>query len=538
MSTLVAPILGREVGVGHLVRLAARRDRVLVAVWFAVLLTVCFASASSTSTIYTTEAEQVKAAEAINASPGIVALYGPILDVHSLGELSMTKMTVLYSVFVAIMLLFVVRRHTRLDEENGQSELLAGTAITRDAPLAAAVRFGAAVSLLLGLLAALANIAGGLSASGSLAFGASWAGVGLVATGITAVACQVSASARTCAGIASAAFGVLFVLRAVGDTSDASWLSWLTPFGWNTQLRAYGDTRWWVLLLYAVLALALVVGAGFLRDRRDVGSGLVAPRPGPANGSPRLSDAIALAMWVHTPMLIGWTVAVGVLGLVFGAIAPSFDAFDSQTLQDMLERMGGAGAFRDVLLGAVISVISLVVTCFAVAVVGHSGSDEQDGRTEQVLATATSRARAFLATLVVGMVGATWLLLVTGVTIAIGVGNAGAGEGGNHSFGRLVASALAQAPAVWAVAALGVLCFALRSRWAVLGWAVVVVSATLGQIGELLGLPDWVLELSPYNHAPRMPLEDFELVPAVVLGLVATALLAVSWLRYRSRDIG
>ena len=86
--------------------------------------------------------------------------------------------------------------------------------------------------------------------------------------------------------------------------------------------------------------------------------------------------------------------------------------------------------------------------------------------------------------------------------------------------------------------ALAVLCFAWRSRWAVLGWGVVVLFATLGQIGELLGLPDWVLDASPYTHAPRMPLEDFRLGPAVVLSVIAAALLAGSWLRYRSRDIG
>ena len=97
----------------------------------------------------------MSAAEAINASPAIVALYGPILDVRSIGELAMTKMTVLYAVFVAMMLLFVVRRHTRLDEETGQAELLGGTAIDRDAPLAAAVTFGAGVAVVLGLLAAL-----------------------------------------------------------------------------------------------------------------------------------------------------------------------------------------------------------------------------------------------------------------------------------------------------------------------------------------------------------------------------------------------
>jgi len=533
MSALLEPVGRREAGVGLLVRLAVRRDRVLVGVWFAVLLLVCFASASSTTSIYPTEADQVGAARAINDSPGLVALYGPILDVHSIGELSMTKMTVLYSLLVAIMMLFVVRRHTRLEEENGQTELLAGTAITREAPLVAAIAYGWGVSLVLGLLAVAVDIAGGLPATGSVAFGASWAGTGLVATGVTAVACQLSASARTCAGLASTALGVLYVLRAVGDTSGAGWLSWLTPFGWNTQLRAFGSTRWWIPLLYVALALSLAGVARLLAHRRDLGSGLVAARPRPATGSPRLADAMSLAVRAHTPMLVGWSVGIGVMGVVFGAISPSFDAFSSDQLQQMLERIGGAGAFRDVLLGAVIAVMALVITCFAVAVVGHSGADEHDGRTEQVLATATSRSRTFLATVAVGLGGATWLLLVAGVAIALGVGN-----GSDHSFGVLVGAAVAQAPAMWTVASLAVLCFCWRSHWAVLGWGVVVLFSTLGQVGELLGLPGWVLDLSPYNHAPRMPLEDFSPGPAVALTAIAAGLLLVSWWRYRSRDIG
>jgi ABC-2 type transport system permease protein len=298
-------------------------------------------------------------------------------------------------------------------------------------------------------------------------------------------------------------------------------------------LRAYGDTRWWVLLLYLATSAGLVLVAGALRARRDLGAGIVAPRPGPESGSPRLADAIALGVRVHTPMLIGWTVSIAALGLVFGAISPSFDAFDSAGVRDMLERIGGAGALRDTLLGAVVSLIALMVTCFAIAVVSHGGSDERDGRTEEVLATATSRSRAFLATAIVGLGGATWLLLVAGIALALGVGT-----DTDHSFGRLVASAVAQAPAVWVVVALAVLCFALRSQWAVLGCGVVVVFATLGQIGALLGLPQWVLDLSPYSHAPRMPRADFDLGPALVLTGIAAVLLAASWLRYRRRDIG
>jgi ABC-2 type transport system permease protein len=516
-----------------LLRLAARRDRVLVPVWYAALLLVSFASAASTPTLYATEADRVEAAEAINASPGLVALYGPILDVHSEGELAMTKMTVVYAVLVALMLLFVVRRHTRLDEENGQAELLGGTAITTSAPLTAALAFGACVCVVLGLLAAAVNTAAGLPAAGSLAFGASWAGTGLVAGALTAVACQVSPSARACAGIAASAVLALFVLRAVGDTTEASWLSWLSPFGWNTQLRAYGDTRWWVLLLYVGAAGVLAAVAWTLQRTRDLGSGLVDPRPGPATGSPRLADAIALSVRVHAPMLVGWTLGMAVLGLVFGAISPSFDAFDSEGITEMLQRIGGTGAFRDTLLAAVVSVVALIVTCFAIAVVNHGSSDEHDGRTEQVLATATSRARAFAATVVVAVGGATWLLVVAGVTLALGVGN-----DTDHSFGRLVASPIAQAPAVWTVVGLAVLCYALRSQWALLGWGIVVLFATLGQIGELLGLPDWLLRLSPYTHSPMMPQQDFEPRPALTLTAIAAVLLLAAWSRFRTRDIG
>ena len=126
--------------------------------------------------------------------------------------------------------------------------------------------------------------------TGSLAFGAAWAGIGWVSVGLTAVACQVSASSRTCFGIAGAALGLFYAMRAVGDVGP-EWLSWLTPFGWSTRLRAWSDPRWWVLLLFLALGAALLAAAAVMRSRRDLGSGLLAARPGPAEGSPRLADA-------------------------------------------------------------------------------------------------------------------------------------------------------------------------------------------------------------------------------------------------------
>ena len=518
------------VGTTPLVRYALRRDRVLAGVWLLVLVLVCYASAAATPGLYPTVRERVVAAEAINASPAIVALYGPILDVRSLGEVAMTKMTVLYAVFVSVMFLILVRRHTRVEEENGQTELIGGTAVGRNAPLAAAVTEAAVVAAVLGLLAAVVNVAAGLPVAGSLAFGASWAGVGLVAAGGTALACQFSASARTCAAIAAAGIGVAFGLRAVGDTT-VSWLSWLSPFGWSTQLRAYGETRWWVLLLYVALAGALTGLAQLVRSRRDLGSGVLTARPGPAEGSPRLSNAIALCVRVHTAMLVAWTVATAVMGVVLGAIAPQVgDLLKSPSARAMMERLGGVGAMQETLVAAELSVSAVVVCCFGIAVVAHGGTDEHDGRTEQVLATATSRSYSFIATFVVALFGSTWLLLVAGTAVAVGYGTAG-------SFGALVAAALAQAPAVWLVTALAAVCFALRSTWTYVAWGLLVAFVTLGQIGELLQLPARVLDLSPFNHVPSMPVEDFAATPELVLTLLAVVLAVGAWARYRSRDI-
>jgi ABC-2 type transport system permease protein len=523
-------------GTARLVRQALRRDRVLLTVWTVLLVGVCYASAAAVESLYPTLHDRVSAAEAINGSPAIVALYGPILDVTSLGELCMTKLTVLYAVIVAVLFVVVVRRHTRVEEESGRTELLAGTAVGRHAPLLAAVTTGALVAVVIGLLSGLGAAAGGLPLTGSLAFGASWTGIGLVATGLTAVACQLAASARTCAAIAAGGIGMLYTLRAVGDTS-ADWLSWTTPFGWSTRLRAWSGTRWWVLLLYLALAAVLVAAAFVLRNRRDLGSGLVAARPGPATGSPRLADAVALAFRVHTATLAVWSAAAAVMAVTFGAIAPNIgDLLDSPRAREMMQRLGGVGVIQETLLAAEISIIAVVLTCFGITVVSHGSADEHDGRTEQVLATATSRTRSLVATAVVALGGTVWLLLLTGVGVSLGYGGVDGDLVG--SFADLVPAALAQAPAVCLVVALAALAWAWRSTWTYAGWALLAGFLTVGQLGELLRLPGWMIDLSPYTHVPAMPVDPFRPAPTLVMTGLGLVVLLLTWRRYTVRDIG
>jgi ABC-2 type transport system permease protein len=520
-------------GVVGLTRFSLRRSRVLVLAWSAVLVLMAYASAAATDSLYGTTAEQVSAARDINGSAALVALYGPILDVHSLGELAMTKMTVTYAVLLMAFAVTLVRRHTRVEEESGRAELLGGLAVDRSAPLVSAVLVGALGSLVVSALVAAADIAGGLPVAGSLWFGGSWLGLGLVGTGIGAVAAQVSASARTSGAVAAGTIAVLFLLRAVGDTTSASWLSWLSPLGWSTQLRAWSDPRGWVLLLPLALAAALVSVALVLHRWRDLGSGLLPERSGPATGSPRLADALALNLRVHTTSLAVWTVACAVMGALMAAIVPTIGSMlDSAGVREMFERLGGVGALQETLVAAFVSVGAVVISCFAVSVVSHGGGEEHDGRTEEVLATATERSATFLAVVLVALVGVAWLLLVTGLAMGVGA------TGSEVSFGGTVTAALVQFPAVAVVAGLSLLALAEGSRHAVLGWAFVVGFFLIGPVAEMLRLPGWVAGLSPYSHVPKLPAESLGWTPELVLTAIAAALVATAWWRYRARDIG
>lgn len=501
-----------------------RRDRVLVPAWVAVLVVMTFASASATTAVFGSSAERVRLATQVNAQPGLRALYGPILDPGSTGELAMSKLTVLYALFSAALYVAVVRRHTRVEEESGRAELVGGTVVGRDAPLAAAVAECCALAVGLGVLVALASTAGGLPLAGSLWFGASWAGTGVVATGIAAVACQVSASARTCSALAAGALALVYAVRAVGDAVDGlGWLSWLSPLGWNTQLRAWSEPRWWVIGLHLVTAGALVVVAQAMRSHRDLGAGLLTVRPGPT--SSRIAGPWGLTLRLQRTSLLLWTAGVAAMGLAFGAMAPGFDdLLAGSGGEELIDRLGGS------FIGAMLSITAVVVTPFAIAVVVGAQHDRVEGRTGLVLATSVSRARWFGATAGVALAGSALLLLVCALGLAVGY----AAAGGDDAASALTA-ALGWIPAVGLVGAVALLGLALRRAW--LGWVFFVLSLTLTLVGELLELPTWLQDLSPYSAVPMYPIEPWRWTPLLVLVVLTGALTALAWSLVRRGDV-
>lgn len=525
-------------GTGALVRLALRRDRIMLPVWLVVFVGMAASSASATVGLYPTVAERVAAADTFNRAQSLVALYGRVYDPTSLGALSMIKLGGTGAVFVAVLAILIVMRHTRAEEETGRQELVGATVVGRRAPLTAALLVAAGTYALLAVLTALALIAVGLPSDGSFAFGLAWAGVGIAFAAIAAITAQLTSNARGAIGLAVAVLGVVYVLRAIGDTAEPGgprWVTWLSPIGWGQQFRPYAGNRWWVLLITLGFAAVATWVAYALVARRDLGAGLLPDRPGPATAAGGLRSPLALAWRQHRATLLSWAAGFALMSLVLGNLASSIGGFfSSPQARDIFTRLGGAKVLTDAYLAAMLGIVGVVASAYGVQAAMRLRAEETAQHAEPLLATAISRTRWALSHTTVAMLGTTMLMLVAG----LGAGLAfGAREGDMGRAWRVVEGALAQVPAAWVLTGIVVAAFGLAPRFVAAGWAALVAFVLLGELGPLFRLDHWIMDVSPFAHVPRLPGAPLVLTPLITLIVVAVLLTAAGLAGFRRRDI-
>jgi polyether ionophore transport system permease protein len=525
-------------GTGTLVRFILRRDRVRLPVWILAIAFAVMGSAASYAGTYPTAADRQTRAEVID-SPGVKLFFGPGygLDNYTYGAMVANELLPLTAVAVALMSIFLVVRHTRAEEESGRTELVRATVVGRHAPAAAALAVVSGANLVLcGILTVgLPASLDGLSTTGSLAFATSLAGVGLVFAAVAVLVAQLSGTARGALGIASIVMGGAYLVRALGDMGVGSGLAWLSPFGWATRTKAYIDERWWPLLLLVATAAVLVVAALRINDRRDVGAGLIADRPGPATASQLLGSPLGLALRLQRATLIWWSVSLFLLGLVYGGAAQQASKLyeDVDTLDDYLARVGSADP-ADQYLALTLFVSALIAAGFAIQSTLRVRSEEASQRAELLLATPVDRRRWVASHLTIAIGGSLALLIAYG--IGMGISRAISADDAGE-LPRLVGAAVSYTPALWVFAAVATALFGLAPRLVTVTWGALGVLAFIGFLGPILQLPDWTYNLSPVEHIPRMPVAGFTVVPLVVLTLIAAALIATGLVGFRRRNL-
>jgi ABC-2 type transport system permease protein len=528
-------------GSGALARLAARRDRIMLPAWIYVVTILVVSTGYSFKGLYRTLASRQAIVAGINHNAATRALAGPLYG-NSVGSLTSYKVGAAASFAAGLMSIFIVIRHTRGDEEAGRLELVGSTAVGRNTALAVGVLLAAAASGVLTLLIFAGLAAVGLPVAGSAALGLAVGSCGLVFAAVAAVAAQLSGSARGARGIAIGVLAAAYLLMSAGaaaSTGGPRWLLWLSPIGWVTQVRAYAGDRWLVLALPVAAAVAVTAAAALLAGRRDLGAGLLPPRPGPARAAASLRSPLALAWRLQRVGMLGWAAGALVYGAALGSIASGIGSMlgSSTGVKTAIARLGGQPGLTDAYLVTIMSIFGLFAAGYAISVVLHLRSDETAQRAEPVLATAASRTSWAGSQLIMAAAGSAAVLAAAG----LGAGLAFGLRTGDASaqLPRLLGAALAQLPAVLAVLGVAVLLFGLLPRsCAAGGWAALALAALLLLFGPTLRLAQWIQDISPFSHVPRLPGGAMTAAPFVWLAAVAVALCAAGMAGLRRRDIG
>lgn len=515
-------------GVGTVLRLALRRDRIRLTVWLALLTSMMAYTPGALDIAYPAE-EQRRTRVELMQTPAGTMMGGPMFgrDETALGAMIANELMLSMIVATSILAVLTVIRHTRRDEESGAAELMLASVLGRHARTAAALILVGGVSAVLSVTMATALVVNGFAFADSVALSLGITSVAMVFGTLAAVTATLWRQARTATGAALGALALSALIRGIGDVIDrsGSMLSWLSPIAWAQQMRSFVELRWWPLALLAGLTAALLALALMLESRRQYDEGIIGSSDERPDARP-IPNVFALHLRLQRGQLTGWGIGLFLAGLAFGSMTTSLlnAAGHNDVLARILALSGTDGVYT-----VMSQFLAAAVGAYVVAAVTRTFSDERSGLSEPVLAAAVSRWQWLLTAVAAALTGAAMLLFCAGLGNGLG---AGITAGEPAAVWRLTLAGLTFLPAMAVMAAVAAFAVAVRQPW--IGWIAVAFVVISLYLGALLRLPQWLLDASPVGQTTAPA--DFPIAALSTMLAIATAgTLAAGWL-YRIRD--
>jgi ABC-2 type transport system permease protein len=520
---------------GLLVMLAVqwRTHRRATLVSMLALIAMMVGTAGSIAALYPTPESIHSYAQAATTGDALVAINGRVEGIDSLGGIVADVFGFFAAFLLPLLGISLIARATRSEEESGRLEALLAGRVARQAPVLAGLTLASAAIAITAVAFALGLTAFGVPATRAILYAASLGALAFVFAGLAALLAQVVLHTRGVYTWGLLILGVAYVLRGVGDASN-TWITWLSPLGWAEKAAAFGDMRWWTLLIPLVGGGLLGVLALGLAGRRDLGSALIRGGAGAAHATAWLRTPLGLATAIHRPAMLGWLAGALILAGTMGALAQQFiNAVLGN--QAMAEAFGMSGAQPvDAMVALTQLYVAVIATGCAVQAVGSLRGEESAGRLEIRLSGTLSRTRWILAHAVVIVAGLLVIVFVSSVVLAAGIAWS---TGSPLDLGRVLGVGAAYLPAELLVAGLAFALFGIRPGAFPAAWAAVAFIAFIALLGPGLRLPRWLLDLSPTSHVGNPPVGAVEAMSLVLLGAIAMALGVAGTAGFRHRAL-
>jgi ABC-2 type transport system permease protein len=515
-----------------------RRERVVGSIWIAALILSAVGLAGAYPSLFPTY-ESLMSMSAALSTPAMVAMMGPVYGLTQMSvAIAMAQECLIWLAITSIVMnIFYVNRHTRMDEELGRHEMLAALPVGRmtgsSATLFGAFVLNFVIALVTAVLLLAVNLPGSTTA-GSFCYAFSIGVQGFLFAAITLLTAQLFSTASGSMGAAFGVMGLFYLLRASGDISGSS-LSYISPLGLGLKIEAYYKDDF--LPIFILLAEAVVVSAIALiiSTKRDVGAGVIPAGKGRSHASLFLQSPFGLAWRLVRKSFIIWAIACFVLGASYGSIVDEIDSFveGNDTIKMMLTAAGGgSGSLIDAFLPMLSGIMAMIGAIPVINCVNRLRTEERRGRLEQIYDLRVSRTSMFVSFITIAILEAVILTFLTSIGLY-----ASSASSGMLTLGGIFRSAYAFLPAMLVMLGFATLLVGVLPRFVTLSWLVLGYSFAMLYFGRLFDVPKWAAMLSPFGNVPRLPVEEFRLVPLLILCGIAIVLTLGGILRYKERDI-
>lgn len=524
-------------GLGRYLGFIARRERVMSPVWIACIAGSALVFAAMYPGLFPDKESMLIMAATMN-TPAMVALMGPVYGMEAITPaiIMAQECLIWFALAVAVMNIFFVNRHTRMDEELGRHEMLRALPFGRLTPAASTLLGAFVLNAAIAVITAAGMVAlniGGTTVAGACVYALSLGVQGFLFAALTLLAAQLVSTSRATLGSGFALLGLFYIMRMFGDMSGNA-LSSISPMGLGLKVSAFYENHFAPVLILLAEAAAIGCIALAVCARRDVGEGVLPARKGRKHASRFLQGEFGLAWRLSRGMMLAWAVGMLVMGVTYGSVLGEIDRFVSGN--EMFQKILNAAGDYDITSNYIVLILAVGALLAAVPVISimHKiRSEEKQGRLEQLFSKSVPREKMMLSyfTLALAESFAAPTLMVVGLY--------GAARGtGSVALGALMKDALVYLPALWVMIGLCVLLIGAFPKLMPLVWVVFSFSFIMTYFGRLFDFPDWVHKLSPFGNTPQLPVQEFSITPLIVMTFIAALLVIVGITRYRQRDIG
>lgn len=524
-----------------LTKFSFKRDWLKLSVWAIVLISLFVGVAAKFTGLYGTKAAIEQIIKTLK-SPAMVSLFGKMPNgPYTSADVFASEMTVFMAIIAAIMNYYFIIHNTRGEEESGILEMIQAHAVGRLSNLTAALLESFILNLGIGLIYALglqfANLTG-TNTNGNFLLGLGLGAVGFMFASIAAVIAQLTDNSRTATILSYLVFGIMYIGRMITDVSHPKY-TWFIPMGWVEKFSTYKDNNWTPVFMMLGLSVILVVLAFYLNSHRDIGSGLIATRPGRARASEFLRGPISLFWRLNRVSIIVWFFGIMILGATYGSVFNTIgDILKTNPMLKQLLNTKAINAANVLIIKEFLAILMIVFAALALvpglSLINYLKTGETKGYLEIIHSTRTSRTKLFFS-----LIG---LATVTSIAVLF-AGVYGLYAGGNAVMNHHIAMSVFMRGFYGYLSPLlvmlGISAFLIGwlPKLTTLNYGYLVLAFFIQYFGKLLKLPDWTEKITPFGFINHVPVHNFDVATFWWQIAIAVILVIVGYIGYRRRDL-